>query len=123
LRGKEGVGHAAADDQRVDVIKEIAEEIELGGNFGAADDGRDRALRRVQRLLQRRQFFLHGAAGISGQKMRDRLDGSVRPVRNRKRVVHIDVAELCKSGCKGGIVLFFALVEAGILQAENLAGL
>ena len=123
LRGKEGVGHAAADDQRIDVVKQVAEEIELGGNLRAADDGGDRALRRVQRLLQRRKLFLHGAAGISGQKMRDRLDRSVRAVRDRERIVDVNVAELRKSGRKRRIVLFFAFVEAGIFQAENVARL
>ena len=40
---QERVGHGAADDQRVDIRHQVAEEIELGRDLGAADDGRDRA--------------------------------------------------------------------------------
>jgi hypothetical protein len=37
--GEEGVGHAAADDQRVDLLDEVHEQVDLGGDLGAADDG------------------------------------------------------------------------------------
>ena len=38
LREQEGVGHAAADDQRVDLVEQVAEQVELGRDLGAADD-------------------------------------------------------------------------------------
>ena len=55
-------------------VEQIAEQIELGGDLGAADDGRDRTLRRVQRFLQRFELLLHGAPGIGGKQMGDRFD-------------------------------------------------
>ena len=42
-RGEEGVGHAAADDEDVDLLHEVAEQVELGRDLGAADDRHDRA--------------------------------------------------------------------------------
>ena len=45
LGGEESVGHGPADDEHVDFVDQIAEQIQLGGHFGAADDGHDRALR------------------------------------------------------------------------------
>ena len=76
-----------------------------------------------QRLLQRLELGLHGAAGIGGQEVRERFGRSVRAVRGGKRVVDIDVAELRERGREGRIVLFLALVEARVLQAENVARL
>ena len=123
LRGEERVGHAAADDQRLDLRDQIAEQVELGRNLGAADDRRHRPLRCVQRLLQRFELLLHGAPGVGGEQMGDRLDRGVRAVRDREGVVDIDVAQRGELGGESGIVFFFALMEAGILQAQNIARL
>ena len=49
LRDKKRIGHGAADDQRLDFRKQIAEKIELGRNLGAADDRRHRVLRRARK--------------------------------------------------------------------------
>ena len=50
LREQEGVGHAAADDQDVDLADEVLEKVELGRDLGAADDGDHRPRRRLERL-------------------------------------------------------------------------
>ncbi len=63
LRRQERVGHAAADDQHVDLGREVAEEIELGRDLGAADDRGERTRGRFQRRLQRRELGLHAAPG------------------------------------------------------------
>ena len=44
-RGEEGVGHAAADDQVLDLADEVLEHGQLGRNLGPADHRRDRAAR------------------------------------------------------------------------------
>ena len=49
LGGEEGVGHAAADDQRIGEREQIAEKIELGRHLGAADHRRKRPARIGQR--------------------------------------------------------------------------
>ena len=50
-----------------DLVEQVAEQIELGRNLGAADDGGERALRIVERLVQRLKLGLHGAPGVSRQ--------------------------------------------------------
>src|SRR5262249_54923225 len=37
-RGQKGIGHAAADDERVDLREQAAEQVELGRHLGAAAD-------------------------------------------------------------------------------------
>ena len=36
---KKGIRHAAADDEQIDLGRQIAQQIELCGNLGSADDG------------------------------------------------------------------------------------
>ena len=55
--------------------------------------------------------------------MRQRFDGSVRAMRDRERIVDIEIAELCELRGEFRVVLFFTLVEAGVFQTENLARL
>ncbi len=116
---QEGVGHAAADHQRVDLVDEVFEQVDLGRDLGAADDRDDGLGRRAQRLLQRVELGLHGAAGIGRQLVAEALGRGVGAVRGRERVIDPDVAELCQLRDEGGIVLFLFLVEAGVFQAAG----
>ena len=123
LRGKECVRHAAADDQRLDLRQQVAEQIELGRNFGAADDGRNRMLRHLEGALQRIEFGLHGAARI-GRQVGDRHDsgiGGMFAMRRRERVVDEDVAERRELLRELLVVLFFAGMKARVFETENVA--
>ena len=53
--------------------------------------------------------------------MAEAFGGGVRAVRGRERVVDPDVAELGQFRDEGRIVLLFLFVEAGVLQAEDVA--
>ncbi len=44
-RGEEGVGHAAADDQMLDLSDKVLKHIEFRGNLGPTDNGTHRAHR------------------------------------------------------------------------------
>ena len=92
-RRKEGVGHAAADDQMIDLADEMAEHRELGRDLGAADDRRHRALRIAKRALQRLELGLHRPPGEARQVMRDALGRRMGAVRGGEGVVDIIVAE------------------------------
>ena len=64
---EEGVGHAAADGQRVQLGDQVVEQVELGGDLGAADDadhGPPRGPGRVQAPPARAAW----PAGIGGQR-------------------------------------------------------
>ena len=83
----------------------------------------DRLLRRLQRLVERLELGLHGAAGIGRQLVAEPFGRGMRAVRGREGVVDPDVAELGERGDEGRIVLLLALVEAGVLQQQDVAGL
>ncbi len=120
---QEGVGHAAADHQHVDPSDQVAEQVELGGDFRAADDGRQRALGLLQRGAEMFQFFLHEAPRSGGQQTRDALGRGVGAVRRREGVVHVDVAQRREGLGEARVVGFFLRVEAQVLQQGDAAGL
>jgi hypothetical protein len=68
-RGKEGVGHPAADDQMIDLADQIAEHGELGRNLGTADNRRDWPLGIAERLFERGQLRFHRPAGEGRKQM------------------------------------------------------
>src|SRR5262249_17341056 len=72
-RGQKGIGHASADDERVDLCEQAAEQVELGRYLGSADDRRERTGWGLQYVRERRELVLHGAAGIGRQPVTDAL--------------------------------------------------
>ncbi len=120
LRMQERVRHGAADHQGVDLGDEVLQEIELGRDLGAADDGDDGLLRCVQRLAERFQLGLHAASGIGGQLVGEAFGRSMRAMRRREGIIHIDVAERCELRHEARLVLLFLLVEPGVLQTEDV---
>ena len=87
LRVQERVRHGAADHQRVDLGDQVLQQLELGRDLRAADDGDDRARRRFQRLAERFELGLHGAARIGRKLVRETFGRGVRAVRGRESVV------------------------------------
>src|SRR5207237_8846595 len=62
-RGKEGVGHAAADNQVVDLADEVTEDCTLRRHLCAANYCSDGALGISEGLLKRLKLCLHRAPG------------------------------------------------------------
>ena len=121
---QEGVGHAAADDQHVDLGDEVAEQVELGRHLGAADDGGDRPLRRVQRLVERVELGLHAAARIGGQQVAEPFGRGMRAVRHREGVVDADVAELPRArATKAGSFFSSPAWKRVFSRQQDVAGL
>ena len=95
------------------------QQVDLGGNLGAADDRDDRAHRLAKALFQRLQFGLHGAAGIGRQVVGQAFGRGMGAVGGREGVVDENVAVGSQRCDKGRIVLFLALVEAGVFKTAG----
>ena len=93
LRVQKRIGHAAADHEGVDLADQIAQEVELGRDLGAADHRDDRPGRRFERLAERLELGLHGAAGIGRQLVAETFGRGMGAMGGRKGVVDLDVAE------------------------------
>ena len=120
LRGEERVGHAAADDEEVDLLHEVAR----AGRAWSTPSRRRRSPRPGAAGLssapgQRLDLSLHRAARIGRQLMGEPLGRGMRAMRGGEGVVDVDVAELGEFGDEGRIVLLLALVEAGVLQQQR----
>ena len=92
-RGEKGVGHAAADDQMIDLAEQVAEHGKLGRDLGPADHratGRSGLPSARSSALQLR---LHRPAGKARQQMRDAFGRGVGAVRGGESVVDVIVAE------------------------------
>ncbi len=120
---EEGVGHAAADGQLVELGHQMAQQIELGRDLGAADDAHHRPLGMAERLVERLQLGAHRLARVGRQQPRHALGRGVGPVGGGEGVVDVDVAELGQLLGEGRVVLLLALVVAQVLQQQHAAGL
>ena len=77
------------------LVDQVAEQVELGRDLGAADDGDHRPLSALpSAFVQRLQLGLHGAAGIGRQQVAEAFGRGMRAVRGGEGVVDVDVAEL-----------------------------
>ena len=121
LRRKEGVGHAAADDQGVDLREQMPSRSSLVEIF-APPTIAITGCAGARRLLQGLELGLHGASGVGGQgdAARSRCQ-CVFAVRDREGIVDAKIAERSRACGEILIVVLLALVEAGVLQAENIA--
>ena len=93
----------------------------LRRDLGAADDGDERALGRLQALRQGVELGLHGAAGVGGQHAGEALRRGMRPVRRREGVVDVEIAERRQLLDEGRVVLLLARMEAGVLEEKHVA--
>ncbi len=148
-RLQEGIGHAAADQERVDVADQVLQDFQLAGNFGAADDRHKGTLRFFQSQAEIVNFLLHQEAGdarsaLGAHVLADDRRGGVLAFRCAKGVVDIDVTiggqfrrhrvlQRLVLGLELGSILvaqtiglglgLFAFFKAGVLQHQNLPGL
>ena len=90
---EEGAGHAAGKHELIHPLGQIGQDLNLGGDLGAAGDRHHRSRRMLERPVERPDLGHHQQAGIRRQKVGDGLDRGMRAVRRGKGVVDIDVAE------------------------------
>ncbi len=77
----------------------------------------------LKRLGKGFKLGLHRPPRVGRKFVAKTFSRGVRAVRGRECVVDPEVAEFRQRGHEGRIVLFFAGVEPGIFQAQNVAGL
>ena len=148
LRRCEGVGHTAADDDRIDLFHQVFEDRDLGRNFRPADDRRERAPGIQHQTIDRLQFVLHHVAEhlVVGEFIGDQGCRGVCAVRGAESVVDVAVGirsqpldELFLRGFDrffcSGLLLFRSIfgksaglalllgVETQVFEQHHLAGL
>ena len=121
LGEEEGVGHPAADDEDVDLAREVVEDLDLVGDLGAADDRGEGALRLFHERRQELDLPLHEEADVGGQDRRHAVGRRVGAVRGAEGVVDVDVGVGGERLGEVGVVLLFFRVEAEVLEQEALA--
>src|SRR5262249_16320898 len=103
LRLEEGVAHAAGDEDRVDLLEEVVDDLELVGDLGAAEDRDERLLGLDEDAAEGGELLLDEAAGGGGQEARDAADAGVVAVAGAEGVLDEDVAELRELAGEGGV--------------------
>ena len=82
----EGEGHATADDQGVDLVKEVVDELDLVGDLGTTEDGEEGALRLLEGLGEVLELLLdEETGGLLGEVDTDH--GGVSTVSSAESVV------------------------------------
>ena len=94
LRGQEGVGHAAADENDVDLGQQVGDDADLVADLGAAQNGHEGAHRVFQRAAEEGQLLLHQEAGDGRQVVGDAFGAGMGAMRAAKGIVDVDIAQL-----------------------------
>ena len=119
---EEGVGHAAADENGVDLGEQMVDHLNLVRDLRAAKDGDERLGRSGERLAHVVQLFFHEQAGDRMlHEVSNALSRSVCAVRGSEGIVHVNLAERGELLRKGGIVGLFFGVEAEVFEQQHLA--
>ena len=123
LSQEEGVGHAATDDQGVSGVDEVIENADLGGNLGTADDSDEGALGLGEDAGQRVDLLLEQEASDGRQVSGGAHDGTLGAVGGAEGIENEDVTIGSELLGDLGIVLLLTLIEADVLENEDLARL
>ena len=126
----EGVTHAATDDEVVDLADEVLEDGELGGDLGASDDGRQRALGLVEYMVDGLDLAFHQVAEhlVIREILGDEGGGGVSAVSGTESVVDVAVGigsemlhELLLAGLDGSLGCGLLLVGSVLCESAGLA--
>ena len=119
---QEGIGHAAADDQRVGDFDEPARRPDLVRNLCPAEHDDQLPLGTLNRPRKIVQFLPHQEPGRAfGQKTGNPLGGRVGAVGGAEGVVDVDVAQGGQPACEVRIVPGLSGVEPDVFQHQAFA--
>ena len=120
-RSEERERHPAADQEPLDLGREVVHEGQLVGDLGASENGPDRTLRLVEdaaerRKLPRHEQSRHRRAQVAG----DGLDRGVRAMGGGERVVDVDLGQSGQGLGERRVVLLLFRMEAQVLEHQEL---
>ena len=124
---EEGVRHAAADEQPVDLGQQVRDDAELVGHLRAAEHDHVGPLHVVGQLLQHVQLGQHQATGVRREHRRDLVDRGLLAVDHTEavgdeRAARDERAQLGgQLGAVHGVLAGLARVEAHVLQQDDAA--
>ena len=120
---EEGVGHAAADEQRIDLAEQVVDDFDFVGDFGSAENRDEGPLGRFEGLAHVVQFFFHQQAGGGLlHEVSDAFGRGVGAMGAAEGVVDVNLAEAGQLFCEVGIVGLFFGVEAQVFEEQHLPG-
>ena len=107
--------------EQVHLGQQMVDDPDLVRDLGAAEDGRERSLRRLEQLRQHLELALHQEPGIGGQELGDPDGRGVRSMGRPERVVDEDVGVRRQGRGEGRVVRLLLGVEAQVLEHQDLA--
>ena len=123
LGQEEGVSHTATDDQGVGRVDEVIQNTDLRGDLGATDDSDEGTLGLGEDTGEGVDLLLKQEAGDGGQVSGGAHDGTLGAMSGAEGIEDEDVAIGGEGLGDLGVVLLLALVEADVLENQDLAGL
>ena len=123
LGGQKGVGHAAADENGVCLLKQIFDDADLVGHLGPAQDGHQGALGGFQGSAHELELLLHQQAGHRGQIVGHPFCGGVGPVGGPARVEAKQISQRGQFPGEIGVVLLLLHAETEVLYQYHLTRL
>src|SRR5208282_4974903 len=122
LRLEESVGHTSADNENVNFAEQVLDDSDFVADFGAAQNGDERALGVLQDAAQILQLLFHEQSGGGFlYEPGDANRGSVGPMGGAEGIIDVELGELCELLGKILVILFFFGVEAEVLKQQGLA--
>ena len=118
LGDQERVGHAAADDERVDAVRRCSRTLSLSETLAPPMTAANGSRRCLEQGRERLDLPLHEQAGVGRQELGDADGRGMRPVRRPEGVVDVDVGVGRERLREGGVVGLLLGVEAEVLEQE-----
>ncbi len=120
LGGQEGVGHAPANEQGINLGQKVADDANFIRDLGTANDGYKGPAGNAQYLAQHLDFPLHQQASIGRQVIGNTYGAGMGSVGCAKGVIDKYICQFRQFFGKLRIILFFTGIKADIFQKEHI---
>ena len=121
LGDEESIGHAAADDEHVDLVEKVVDNADFIGYLCAAEDSDEGSLRILKSAAHELDLLLNEEAADCRQIVGNAGCGGVSSVSRAESVIYIDVRKGGESLRECGVVLGLFRVEADVFKEHDFA--